>query len=392
MPQVSGPSYGPIETSAAMNVLASGQLWRGNGSGWGSEQDHADCGAADRLEDAISERFCLPYVHAVNSGTSANEAAIASLGLQPGDEVICPAVSPVFVPFAVMAVGCIPVFADTDPDTLLVDPDSVEDVISEKSRALVAVHLWGIPAPMVALRRVADRYGLKIVEDCAQALGSAVNGRAVGTFGDAACFSFQQTKHITSGEGGAFATHSVEAYKRAVLYSNAGIPSFRFGVDVPSNKFSDMSRGHLEYGHNHRISELQAAVVLAQLTRLDEFIARRAELVHLIEAELAEPGRRLVHAAPSHPGSTVSYWRYPITVPHGLGTYRGVPYLEPAFRQLEGDKRTPFGLPIPKHVRYDAGCCPNAEQGVARIRPVPLHHGMTDRALRALVTEIVSDL
>jgi perosamine synthetase len=384
--------FGRLESAAVLEVVASGRLWRGNGAAWGSQQDSTVDAVADRLEDAIGRRLGLPYVHAVNSGTSANEAAIASLGLEPGDEVICPAACPVFVPFAVFAAGCIPVFADVDPETMLLDPSGIETVISERTRALVVVHLWGLPAPMPQIMEVAAKSGLKVVEDCAQAFGTLIDGQPAGTFGDACCYSLQQSKHITSGEGGIFATRSAEGYARAVLYSNGGIPSFRFGVSVPRDDFDSAGRGHLQFGHNHRISELQAAVALAQLSRIDEFVRRRAELVELINTDLRRRNSTSVRMLATFPKCTISYWRYPILVPPGRGTYLEVPYLEPAFLQINDRRLTPFGISIPQYVNYERGACPNAEKGASQIRVLSVHHSLTAQELHNIVKESLADL
>jgi perosamine synthetase len=392
MIDASDAPFGRLEVAAVQEVLASGRLWRGNGSEWGSEQDSITDIAAERLEDAIAHRLGIPYVHAVNSGTSANEAAIASLGLEPGDEVICPAVSPAFVPFAILATGCIPVFADVDPETLLVEPDGIEAVITEKTRALIAIHLWGMPAPMTDILEIARRSNLQVVEDCAQAFGTLIEGQPVGTFGDACCYSFQQSKHITSGEGGFFASHDPARYARAVLYSNAGISSFRFGVTAGREDIGPDVRGHLRFGHNHRISELQAAVALAQLSRVDEFIHRRAELVTLIDDELQRKGNQSLRTPRSFPDCSPSYWRYPVLVPPGKGTFIGVSYLEPAFQQINKQRLTPFGMPIPPRVNYDRGTCPAAEKGVSQIRAVPIHHNLTDLELRTMLKEQFKDL
>lgn len=382
MVDVPDPLFGPLEMAAVSEVLSSGQLWRGNGVGWGSEREWGDA-AADRLEDAIVEKLGVPYVHAVNSGTSANEAAIASLGLAPGDEVICPAVSPVFVPFSILAAGCVPVFADVDPETLLVDALTIEAVISDRTRAAVVVHVWGMPAPMSSIMAMAQRTGLKIVEDCAQGFGTQISGKPVGSFGDASCYSFQQSKHISCGEGGFFTSNSAEGYARGVLYSNAGIPSFRYKVDgFRSDNIAQEARGHVRFGHNHRISELQAAVAITQLSRIEEFNRRRAELVKLIDAHLAQRGNAALRVPAVLPGSKVSYWRYPILVPVGRGTFKGVSYLEPVFMQMDKERVTPFGAPIPEYIGYGRGGCPGAELGVSQTRAVPIHHGLTDRELR----------
>jgi perosamine synthetase len=384
--------FGELETTAVLEVLTSGRLWRGNGAGRGSLQFSTAGAVADRLEDSFGRRLGLPYVHAVNSGTSANEAAIASLGLEPGDEIICPAASPIFIPFAILAAGCIPVFADVDPQTLLLDPSEIEPIVGERTRALVVVHLWGTPAPMAQIMAVTKKLGLKVIEDCAQAFGTLIDGQPVGTFGDACCYSLQQSKHITCGEGGIFATRSADTYARAVLYSNSGIPSFRFGVSAPKEDFDPLTRGHLRFGHNHRISELQAAVALAQLSRIDEFIRRRTELVNLINTELDRRNNPLVHATQIFPGCAVSYWRYPIQVPTGRGTYGEVPYLEPAFRQINDRRLTPFGVPIPPHISYNRGACPKAEQGASQTRALLVHHSLTDEELHNIVEESLMDL
>ncbi|GIJ21882.1 DegT/DnrJ/EryC1/StrS family aminotransferase [Micromonospora lutea] len=371
-------------------VLASEQLWRGNGAGWGGPQGAQGGAFADRLEDSFGQRLGLPYVHAVNSGTSANEAAIASLGLEPGDEVICPAASPIFVPLAVVALGCIPVFADVCPETLLLDAGDVEKRITEKTRAVVVVHLWGMPAPIRQIMTLAERFGLRVVEDCAQAFGTFVDGRQVGTFGHAACFSLQQSKHISSGEGGIFATRDAEGYARAVLYSNSGIPSFRFGV-TPPGVADERARGHVRFGHNHRISELQAAVAVAQLAQLDGFIARRAELVSLIESHLALR-EDSVRGPATSPGCSISYWKYPLIVPPGRGWYTGISYLEPVFQEMDKRRVTPFGLPLPSYVRYEDGQCPGAEEGALRIRSVSVHHSLSDDDLCKILNDCVADL
>jgi perosamine synthetase len=384
--------FGELETAAVLEVLASGQLWRGNGAEWASSQFSAAGVVADRLEDAFGQKLGLPYVHAVNSGTSANEAAIASLGLEPGDEIICPAASPIFIPFAILAAGYIPVFADVNPRTLLLDPSGIEPIIGKRTRALVVVHLWGAPAPMTQIMAVTQKLGLKVVEDCAQAFGTLIDGQPVGTFGDACCYSLQQSKHITCGEGGIFATRSAEAYARAVLYSNSGIPSFRFGVRVAQEDLDPLTRGHLRFGHNHRISELQAAVAVAQLSRIEEFIRRRAELVDLVNTELNRKNNALLHALPIFPGCTVSYWRYPIRVPTGRGTFREVPYLEPAFQLMNDRRRTPFGMPIPPRIKYNPGVCPNAEEGASRIRAISVHHSLTNEDLLNIVKDSFMDL
>lgn len=385
MPQTS--NFGELEQTQLSAVIDSGLLWRGNGANWGGQQGPGGS-KVDRFEDAFRDWLGLPFVHAVNSGTSANEAALASLGLEPGDEVICPSASPIFVPLAVLAVGCIPVFADVDAETMLLDPANIEALVSDRTRAVVAVHLWGHPAPMAEIVSAAQALGLLIVEDCAQSFASTLSGKRVGTFGDAASFSLQQSKLISSGEGGIVASRSREGYARAVLYSNTGIPSFRYGIGLGDVGIE--SEALAVFGHNHRMSELAAAVALAQLERLDAFIGRRAEQVRVVEHELAESTTEVRLLRPVA-NARVSYWRCPVFVPAGQGTYVGIPQLEPVFARMQRRRCTPFGMPLADHIQYGPSHCPGARSAASRIRVVPLQHAQTDDDVRVMVQKVLSD-
>ncbi|MCC6447046.1 MAG: DegT/DnrJ/EryC1/StrS family aminotransferase [Armatimonadetes bacterium] len=205
--------FGEEEMANLREVIESGQLWRGMEGRF-----------THRFEQAMAAHLGRRYVYGVSSGTAANEAAVTGLGIQPGDEVICPATAPIFVSLPVFAAGGIPVFADVDPRTLIISTDGIEAAVSERTKAVVVVHLFGQPAPMDELLQAAGSHRLKVVEDCAQAYDCFYKGKKAGTLGDVTCFSLQQSKHITSGEGGIVATDDPEIYRRAVLCSNAGMP------------------------------------------------------------------------------------------------------------------------------------------------------------------------
>jgi len=384
-------SFGEEELSNLREVLESGNLWRG-----------ASGNFVPRFEEAIAEHFGRRYIHAVNSGTSANEAAVAGLGLEPGDEVICPATAPVFVSFPVFSAGCIPVFADTDPRTLIISPEGIESCISERTRAVVVVHLLGQPAPMDDILQVAHKHNLKVVEDCAQAYDCYYKGRKAGTFGDVACFSLQQSKHITAGEGGFIATDDPEIYKRANMYSNSGLPWFLYDLQsYKSEPFHDMPRrGHFSFGHDHRMSELQGAVALAQLQKLDRFNSKRKQLVEAIEEELRDcPGIKLAYR---YPGSEPNYWQYQVQLNAeetfltaaevsrfcreeegiGLGCYSEINYIEEIYQDIERKRKTPFGLPLPEYLHYGLGSCPKAEDIAKRVFIFYTHHSLEVQDLR----------
>jgi dTDP-4-amino-4,6-dideoxygalactose transaminase len=374
--------FGEEELAFLREVIESQQLWRGTEGNF-----------VPRFEDAFGQHLGRKYVLGLCSGTCADEAALAGLGLEPGDEVICPAAAPIFVSMPVVGLGCIPVFADVDPRTLIISPEGIEACITPQTRAVVIVHLHGQPAPMDEIMAVARAHHLQVVEDCAQAYDCCYKGRQAGTIGDVVCFSLQQSKHITSGEGGIVATDDPEIYQRAVLYSNCGMPWYRYGLEAPRSEpvAGLRTRGHFAFGHNYRMSELQGAVALAQLGKIDEFNARRRELVAILEAELRDvPGIELAHV---YPGTQPNYWAYPVRVPAPLGTYAEINYLEVVFQDMQRTRRTSVGYPLPDYVRYEPGLCPNAEAASQRFWPIstyPLTDPETVRAAAQRIREVVA--
>ena len=386
--------FGEEELANLREVIESGSLWRGPKGNF-----------VVSFEEAIGERFNRRYVHAVNSGTSANEASVKGLGLEIGDEVICPATVPIFASLPVFAAGCIPVFCDVDPRTLIISPEGIEGAITERAKAVLVVHLWGQPAPMDGILRVARKHNLKIIEDCAQAYDSFYKGRRVGSFGDVMCSSLQQSKHITSGEGGFIATDDEEIHKLAELYSNVGMPWFRYGLEsLTSEPVGGVpTRGHFSMGHGHRLTELQGAVALAQLGKIEKFNAARKVLVEIIEEELRDcPGLLLAYR---YPDTETSYWNYPVQLNpeetslaatevaklcyEGQGIeqacYSEVNYLENVYQELESRRQTPYGLALPEYVHYEPGMCPKAEDGAKRTISLPTHHSTDPETLRRQV-------
>ena len=215
---------------------------------------------------------------AVASGTAALELCLWAAGVELGDEVILPAYTFVATATAVMARGAVPVFADVDPDTLLIDSRSAESSVTERTRGIVAVHVAGCPADLDALRAVARRHRLALVEDAAQAHGAAWRGRRVGAIGDVGSFSFQATKNLNCGEGGAVVTD--DAGLAEAVWSLHNVGRRRQG-------------GEPILGGNARMTEFQAALLLAQLERLPEQMERRHRNAGYLRKRLAAiPGIR----------------------------------------------------------------------------------------------------
>jgi perosamine synthetase len=220
-------------------------------------------------------RYCgTEYALAVNSGTGGLHLALATLGLQPGDEVIVPDLTFVATANAVAYTGAMPVLADIDPDTLCIDPASVKSQITARTKAIIPVHLYGHPADMDGLSAIGDAHGLAVIEDAAEAHGAEYKGRKVGGLGKCGVFSFYGNKVITTGEGGMLTTNDREFYERARrLRDHAMSPNRRYF--------------HEERGFNYRITNLQAALGVAQLERIEDFLARRAEIMGWYNSEIA---------------------------------------------------------------------------------------------------------
>jgi perosamine synthetase len=229
----------------------------------------------DEFETAFA-RYCgTEYALAVSNGTTGLHLALATLGLKAGDEVIIPDLTFVATANAVAYTGATPVLADIDPDTLCIDPASVKSLISERTKAIIPVHLYGHPAEMDALTEIANTHGLAVIEDAAEAHGAEYRGRRVGSLGKCGVFSFYGNKVITTGEGGMLTTNDRAFYQRAKqLRDHAMSPERRYF--------------HEELGYNYRITNLQAALGVAQLERIDEFLARRAEIMDWYRSVIAE--------------------------------------------------------------------------------------------------------
>ena len=372
---------GAEELANLAAVIESQELWRGTRGKYVSQ-----------FEQDFGQWLGRKHVLGVCSGTCAEETALAALGLEPGDEVICPATAPIFVSFPVVAIGCVPVFADTDPRTLIVTPEGIAAAVTPRTRAVMVVHLWGQPAPMDEILAVARRHKLRVLEDCAQAFGPLYKGRTVGTLGEVACYSLQQSKHLTAGEGGIVATDDPEVYKRAVLFATAGMPWYQYGLAAPRAQpvCGLRTRGHFGFGHNYRMGELQGAVLVAQLPKLEEFAARRRRLVEVIETELrGAPGVELAHV---YPDTQPSYWAYPLRVPPALGNFSEINYLEVEFQRMEQLRRTSLGIPLPDYVHYRPGLCPVAEAAAPRFRSISVHHGNAPDAVAKTVRTLRDQL
>lgn len=254
--------FGEQEKKQVQDVLDSGVLMR-----YGFDGMRNGHWKAKELESALCERMQVKHAQLVSSGTAALTIALASAGVGAGDEVILPTFTFVASFESILALGAIPILVDVD-DTLTLNPEAVEKAITTNTKVVMPVHICGSMANLSALKAICDKHKLLLLEDACQAIGGSYHGKPLGSYGDLGCFSFDYVKTITCGEGGAIITNNSTYYKNADHYSDHGHDH------VGNNRGAE---DHPFLGYNYRISELNAAVGVAQIARLDEFIKIQKE-------------------------------------------------------------------------------------------------------------------
>lgn len=228
------------------------------------------------FEQTVADYVGAKYAVAISNGTSALHAACFAAGIGPGDEVITTPLTFAASANCVLYCGGTPVFADVDPKTYNIDPEDIRRKITDRTKAIIAVHLAGQPCDMDAIHSIAHEYGLIVIEDGAHALGSVYKGKKVGSLSDMTTFSFHPVKPITTGEGGMIVTDNEDFYKKMILFRSHGI----------TREDSMMTRNdgpwfyqQFNLGYNYRITDIQCALGCSQMKKLDRFLARRKEIV-----------------------------------------------------------------------------------------------------------------
>ena len=345
---LSGAWLDEREEELVLEVLRSGRLSLGP--------------TIDAFEDAFADAVGAPYAAAVSSGTAGLHMLCHIAGFGPGDEVITSPISFVASANCFVFEGATPVFADVDPRTLNMDPAAVEAAITERTRGIVAVDMFGLPCELDELRAIADRHGLTLIEDSAEALGAEYRGSPIGSHGPAAVFGFYPNKQMTTGEGGVVTTHSEEQHKLLVSLRNQG-------RDYESGGWFN----HARLGFNYRWTDIQAAIGLGQLEKLDRILElRRAAAGRYTEQLAGLDGITTPHADDGD--HRRSWFVYVVELDaaldraavmeelraHGVATAEYVPcvHLQPYMRERFG---------------FSEGTCPVAEQISARTLALPFH-------------------
>ena len=256
---IAKPDIGKEEIEAVMKTLKSGWVTQGQ--------------KVEEFEKAFA-RYCrVKHGVAVNNGTAALHVALASIGIESGDEVITTPLSCVATSNPIIYLNARPVFVDVDPETLNIDPTQIEKKITPKTKAILPVHLFGHPVDLDPLIEVAEKHGLYVIEDAAHAHGAKYKGKHVGSFGHVSCFSFYADKNITTVEGGMTLTNDAELAEKMRLLRNLGMHEHK--------KFH-----HAILGFNYKMSDIHAAIGLTQLKKLDKYIRKKRENINYLKNQL----------------------------------------------------------------------------------------------------------
>ena len=356
-------------------------------------------GIDGKMVPAFEKEFALlygvPYAVAATCGTAAIHTALGALDLSPGDEVITAPITDLGTIIPILYQQCVPVFADID-GSYNMDPVDVEKKITDRTRAILVVHLFGNPCDMDAMVAIARKHKIPLIEDCSQSHVTEYKGRFVGTIGDIGCFSFQQAKHMTTGDGGMTITSNKSYYDRMKLFVDKGYARKGWG-----------SRAYLFLGMNYRMNELTAAVGLAQLKKVKGVVQKRYELGNYLTRLISDIPE--ITPAPVTPGAKSSYWIYPFALKggdldgfaqkmksRGIGVgagYTGKPiYLcseSLTGKKTFGDSQFPFNSKVTDRVyEYKEGLCPVAEKALKHLICLPMNE-CWDKALLEKTAEAI---
>ncbi|KYH38150.1 MAG: glutamine--scyllo-inositol transaminase [Candidatus Bathyarchaeota archaeon B24] len=373
----SGRNIGREELELLKRVVESGALFRYSGT------------MVSSFEREFAGFLGVKHAVASTSGTAALHIATGAAGIGPGMEVITSPLTDIGTIIAILGQNAIPVFADIDPDTYNLDPEDVRNKVTDKTRAVIAVHIFGLPADMDPLVELAEEKDLVLIEDCAQAYLAEYKGRLVGTIGDIGCFSLQQSKHMFTGDGGITVTDDDELARKARLFMDKGW-----------DRSLGLPRAYVMLGFNYRMTELQGAVARAQLKKVRWVVERRRRVAESLTKKISGIDGLIPPKVPK--GCKHSYWLYPLKIelsmfdatlddivkalqaegiPAGAG-YIGKPiYMAPLFTEKRGygGTKCPWICPLyGREIDYYEGLCPQAEKTIRQLITLPCNEYFTE--------------
>ena len=348
--------------------------------------DYITCGPKiDEMETMLKEYTGAGFAVAVSNGTAALHCACLAAGIKEGDEVITTPITFAASANCALYCGAKPVFADIDPNTYNIDPSSIREKITDKTKAIVAVDFTGQAVQNKEIREICDEYGLVFIEDAAHAIGTKYSGKQVGSLADMTCFSFHPVKTITGGEGGAVTTNDEQLYKKLMLFRTHGITrdeSLMEGAPHEGPWYYEQ----IDLGYNYRITDFQAALIISQMKKLDRFVARRKEIVLQYNKAFESIPEIIVQQE----------------IPES-DSCRHLYIVQLNFEKLSCTRREFFDamsaenvncqihyvpvywFPYYQHLGYEKGLCPNAEKVYNGIMSIPLYPKMSNQDVRDVI-------
>lgn len=382
---ISGRTLGQEEIALLVQAIGSGTLTSTKGN------------MVKMLEQRFAALLGAKHAYACSSGTAAIHTAIAALDPDAGDEIVTSPITDMGALAPILYQGAIPVFADVDPRTYNVTARTIEPCLSDRTKAIVVTHLFGNPCDMTEIMGLAQSRSIPVIEDCAQAFLARHEGKIVGTIGAIGCFSLQQGKHITTGEGGLVSTDDDALARRMFLFINK---AWGYGDPNPDHYFLAL---------NYRMSELQGAVALAQLPKLETVVQARIATANLLTQKLQ--GLAGVEAPWVSPKNIHTYWKYCLRVDGEIiaegavglarllkekGIFAAPRYIQkPAFmceifqkQNTFGKSRFPFTLARPEAVNYDRACFRGTFEALEGVLVIPWNERYTDEHVEYIAEAI----
>ncbi len=381
----SGRTFGEAEKRYVTEALESGTLTTTKGK------------FGKMLEKAFAEKLGAKYAYACTSGSAAIHIAVATVNPNPGDEIVTTSITDMGALTPLMYRGAVPVFAEVDTRTLNVTAKTIEAALSERTKAIIVTHLFGNPCEMDEIMALAKERNLPVIEDSAQTFLAKCGDKYAGTIGDIGCFSLQQGKHMTTGEGGMVVTNDEKIARHMFLYINKA-----WG-------YGDANADHYFMALNYRVSELQAAVALGQLEKLEECVTNRQRTAAMLTDLLANIDG--IETPVIEDGSTHVYWKYCLTVDDrkieggsvGMANllkekniFSAPRYIvKPAFmcqvfqeKNTLGDSHFPFNLARPEAVDYTLENFPATTKALHDVLVLPWNEKYTDEHVRYIAENV----
>jgi len=339
-----------------------------------------------KFEEDFAKYIGVKHAIGVNTGTAALHIALAALDIGPGDEVIVPPFTFIATASSILHNNAIPIFADIDPKSYTLDPQSVQEKITEKTKAIIPVHLAGISADMEAINNIAEKFDIHIIEDAAQSVGTECNGKKVGSIGSLGCFSFYPSKNITTGEGGMITTNNDELAEQCRLIRHHGEPSWYV---------------YNRLGYNYRMTEIQGAIGGVQLTKLPEFIKIRNKNAEFLSSSVDQIEGITSPFVPEYCKPAFNYWigrlnsqKMNISKEQFLERFpkSKILYPKPLYKtklfqeKIAYPKGCPWSCPFyGKEIDYKSIALPNVELITTEIFALDIHPKMTQQELEEAV-------